>query len=132
MNIEHSCHPFFFLPSGRLDILRLIRYNTSRIKLFSAAGSGKFNEEVGMRNSPLQIPSVMVKCDMDNNEQRIEAAEIKLSYIEDFVNQLQQAVLEQKAELDALRRENKALAAKLGDIASLLDDDIPNRRPPHY
>jgi len=69
---------------------------------------------------------------MDNNEQRIEAAEIKLSYIEDFVNQLQQAVLEQKAELDALRRENKTLAAKLGDIASLLDDDIPNRRPPHY
>ena len=74
----------------------------------------------------------MVKCDMDNNEQRIEAAEIKLSYMEDFVNQLQQAVLEQKAELDALRRENKTLAAKLGDIASLLDDDIPNRRPPHY
>ena len=74
----------------------------------------------------------MVKCGMDNNEQRIEAAEIKLSYIEDFVNQLQQAVLEQKAELDALRRENKTLAAKLGDIASLLDDDIPNRRPPHY
>ena len=66
----------------------------------------------------------MVKCDMDNNEQRLEAAEIKLSYIEDFVNQLQQAVLEQKAELDALRQENKALAAKL--------DDIPNRRPPHY
>ncbi len=74
----------------------------------------------------------MVKCDMDNNEQRIEAAEIKLSYIEDFVNQLQQAVLEQKMELDALRRENKTLAAKLGDIASLLDDDIQNRRPPHY
>ena len=74
----------------------------------------------------------MVKCDMDNNEQRIVAAEIKLSYIEDFVNQLQQAVLEQKAELDALRRENKTLAAKLGDIASLLDDDIPKRRPPHY
>ena len=74
----------------------------------------------------------MVKCDMDNNEQRIVAAEIKLSYIEDFVNQLQQAVLEQKTELDALRRENKTLAAKLGDIASLLDDDIPNRRPPHY
>ena len=85
-----------------------------------------------LRIPPLQIPSVMVKCDMDNNEQRLEAAEIKLSYIEDFVNQLQQAVLEQKAELDALRRENKALAAKLGDIASLLDDDIPNRRPPHY
>ena len=85
-----------------------------------------------MTHSPLQIPSVMVKCGMDNNEQRIEAAEIKLSYIEDFVNQLQQAVLEQKAELDALRRENKTLAAKLGDIASLLDDDIPNRRPPHY
>ena len=74
----------------------------------------------------------MVKCDMDNNEQRIEAAEIKLSYIEDFVNQLQQAVLEQKMELDALRRENKTLAAKLSDIASLLDDDIQNRRPPHY
>ena len=74
----------------------------------------------------------MVKCGMDNNEQRIVAAEIKLSYIEDFVNKLQQTVLEQKTELDALRRENKTLAAKLGDIASLLDDDIPNRRPPHY
>ena len=65
-------------------------------------------------------------------EKRIVALETKLAYIEDFVNQLQQAVLEQKTELDALRRENKTLAAKLGDIASLLDDDIPNRRPPHY
>ncbi|MGP1459788.1 MAG: SlyX family protein [Treponema sp.] len=69
---------------------------------------------------------------MDEHERRLEAAEIKLAYMEDFVNQLQQAVLEQQAELDALKRENKTLAAKLGDIASLLDDDIPNRRPPHY
>ena len=44
-----------FLPSQRLDTLRIFLYNASRIKLFSAAGSGKVNEEAGMRNYAFRI-----------------------------------------------------------------------------
>ena len=39
-----------FLPSQRLDTLRIFLYNASRIKLFSAAGSGKVNGEFVITN----------------------------------------------------------------------------------
>ena len=68
----------------------------------------------------------------DENKERFEALEIKISYIEDFMNQIQHTVLEQSAEIAALRRENKMLSDKLRDMADSLEGDSPNRRPPHY
>ena len=69
----------------------------------------------------------MPRMNKDENKERFEALEIKLSYIEDFMNQI-----EQSAEIAALRRENKMLSDKLRDMADSLEGDIPNRRPPHY
>ena len=40
-----------FLPPLCLDTLRIFLYNAFRVKLFSAAGSGKVNGEAGMHNS---------------------------------------------------------------------------------
>ena len=74
----------------------------------------------------------MLRMNKDENKERFETLEIKLSYIEDFMNQIQHTVLEQSAEIAALRRENKMLSDKLRDMADSLEGDIPNRRPPHY
>lgn len=82
----------------------------------------------------LQCLQVMLICRMnkDESKDRFEAVEIKLSYIEDFMNQIQHTVLEQSTEIAALKRENKMLSDKLRDMADSLESDIPNRRPPHY
>ena len=65
-------------------------------------------------------------------EERLTAAEIKLSYMEDFVNQLQAVTVEHTKLIDKLREENRLLAQKLKDISEQVEGDIPNRRPPHY
>ncbi len=65
-------------------------------------------------------------------ENRITAVEIKLSYLEDFVNNLQDVVTGHSAELDLLKQENKMFASRLRDISEQLEGDIPDRKPPHY
>jgi SlyX protein len=57
--------------------------------------------------------------------------ETKLAYIEDFMNKLQTIVVEHTEAIDRLKNENKALRAKLGELADTVQD-IPNVRPPHY
>ena len=65
-----------FLPPLRLDMLRIFLYNASRIKLFSAAGSGKVNEEAGMRNYELRIPNYAFLCGRRaTNEHRTQNTE---------------------------------------------------------
>ncbi len=65
-------------------------------------------------------------------EERLIAAETKLSYMEDFVNQLQAVTVEHTNLIEKLREENRILAQKLRDISEQVEGDIPNRRPPHY
>lgn len=65
-------------------------------------------------------------------EERLIAAETKLSYMEDFVNQLQAVTVEHTNLIEKLREENRILAQKLRDISEQMEGDIPNRRPPHY
>ncbi|MBP3416826.1 MAG: SlyX family protein [Spirochaetaceae bacterium] len=67
-----------------------------------------------------------------NQEQHIINLEIKISYLEDFVQQLQGVVLEQGAVIERLVAENQRIKTKLMDMAGQLQGDIPNRRPPHY
>ncbi len=69
---------------------------------------------------------------MSASDERMTALEIKLSYLEDFVNGLQKAALEQAKLIDGLQRENKLLAGRVRDLAALLEDDIADRKPPHY
>ena len=67
-----------------------------------------------------------------NQDTHIINLEMKISYLEDFVQQLQQVVLEQGAALERVMAENRHIKIKLADMAGQLEGDIPNRRPPHY
>ena len=65
-------------------------------------------------------------------EERITNLEIKLSYLEDFMNQIQGVCVEQTKEIEKLKKENKLMAEKIKDLIENAEGDIPNRKPPHY
>ncbi|MBQ0167615.1 MAG: SlyX family protein [Treponema sp.] len=65
-------------------------------------------------------------------ESRVTALEIKLSYLEDFVNKLQSIAVEQGKTVDTLKAENRVLKGKLEELIEAQEGEIPNRRPPHY
>ncbi|MCI7589950.1 MAG: SlyX family protein [Candidatus Treponema excrementipullorum] len=67
-----------------------------------------------------------------DNYNALEHVEIKLSYLENFVLELQSVVLEQGKIIDKLVEENKRMKEKVAEMASQLEGDIPNVRPPHY
>lgn len=64
------------------------------------------------------------------NEERFMNLEIKIAYLEDFVNQLQEVTVENQKTIENLRTENKILSGKIQDLQDNID--IPNRKPPHY
>lgn len=65
-------------------------------------------------------------------EDRITALEIKIAYLEDFLNKLQAIAVEQGKIIDTLKVENRVLKSKIKEILDNQEQDIPNRRPPHY
>ena len=65
-------------------------------------------------------------------EERLTNIEIKLAYMEDFVNQIQEVAVKQAEEIEKLQPDNKILSDKLKDIYDNMDGEIPNRKPPHY
>ena len=67
-----------------------------------------------------------------NNEERIDNLEIKIAYMEDFINQIQEVAVQQAKDIELLKAENKILSQRLKDVMENADADIPNRKPPHY
>lgn len=65
-------------------------------------------------------------------DERITNLEVKLAYLEDFMNQLQEVCVEQTKEIELLKKENKMMREKIKDLVELTGEDIPNRKPPHY
>ena len=65
-------------------------------------------------------------------EERITNIEIKLAYMEDFVNQIQEVTVKQAEEIEKLKHDNQILSQKLKDVYDNMEGDIPNRKPPHY
>lgn len=65
-------------------------------------------------------------------EERLTNIEMKLAFLEDFMNQIQEVAVEQTREIQRLKKENKAMAEKLKDVSDNLQGDVPNRKPPHY
>lgn len=65
-------------------------------------------------------------------EERITNLEVKVSYLEDFLNQIQEVCVEQTKEIELLKKENKLMKEKIKDLVELTGEDIPNRKPPHY
>ena len=67
-----------------------------------------------------------------NNEERIDNLEIKIAYMEDFINQIQEVAVQQAKDIELLKAENKILSQRLKDVMENAGADIPNRKPPHY
>lgn len=65
-------------------------------------------------------------------ERRLTGLEIKIAYLEDFVQQIQKVAVEQERTIDKLQKENKLILEKMRELSGSLEDDIPNRKPPHY
>jgi len=65
-------------------------------------------------------------------EERITNLEIKLAYMEDFMNQIQEEAVKQAEEIEKLKHDNKILSDKLRDVYDNMEGDIPTRKPPHY
>ena len=65
-------------------------------------------------------------------DERLTAIEMKLAYMEDFVNQIQGVAVEQTKTIDKLQKEIKMMSEKIREMSNAVEGDIPNRRPPHY
>lgn len=63
---------------------------------------------------------------------RMTGIEIKFSYLEDFLNKLQNIAVEHDKTIDQLKAENRILKQKVRELVEAQEGDIPNRRPPHY
>ena len=64
--------------------------------------------------------------------ERLTAIEMKLAYMEDFVNQIQAVAVEQTKTIDKLQKEIKLMSDKIREMSDAAEGDIPNRKPPHY
>ena len=69
--------------------------------------------------------------EMEKSDDRIVQLEIKLDYLEDFMNKIQAIVVDQEEAIDKLKGENAAIKEKIGEMEDNFEE-IPNRRPPHY
>ena len=70
---------------------------------------------------------------MENEtKERLTAIEMKLAYMEDFVNQIQNVAVEQTKTIDKLQKEIKMMSDKIREMSDAAEGDIPNRKPPHY
>ncbi len=66
------------------------------------------------------------------DEQNLIKLEMKLAYLEDFLNQLQEVTVKQGKDIEKLKSENKVLKDKVKDLSDWAEGDIPDRKPPHY
>lgn len=65
------------------------------------------------------------------NEEIIKL-EMKIAYLEDFLNELNTVVMEQGKKIDALIKVNKELKQKVEILEENHGEGIPNTPPPHY
>ena len=68
---------------------------------------------------------------MENEiNERFIALEMKVAYMEDFIEKLQEVCVENQKTIEMLRQENKILSGRIQDLSENIE--IPNRKPPHY
>jgi SlyX protein len=71
--------------------------------------------------------------DMDNHtEQRLTELEIKSSYAEDLLDQLNAVIVRQQAQIDRLQREVAALRQQLPAADAAPPRSLRDELPPHY
>jgi SlyX protein len=64
-------------------------------------------------------------------QRRIDALEMKLAYVEDFLAKLQAVTVEHSSAIDHLAGENRAIRTKIGELSDSMPD-MPSVKPPHY
>jgi len=65
------------------------------------------------------------------NENRIVELEIRMTHLEDYLNQLNEIVLANRQQMDALKKDQLSLRQEMRDVT----DQLPgpeSARPPHY
>lgn len=70
--------------------------------------------------------------DTDPREQRIIDLEIKLSFMEDLLDELNQAVVRHQQHIDMLAREVTGLRQQIGDNTTGTFRSLREELPPHY
>lgn len=81
----------------------------------------------------LKKPDNLYNQFMENEfDSRLTEIEIKLSYLEDFMNKIQKITVEHTETIEKLKAENRALKVKVTELVEFQEGDIPNRKPPHY
>ena len=65
-------------------------------------------------------------------EDRITNLEIKLSFAEDLIEQLNQAVYKQQQQIEFLYRELKSIKEQAGSGDNLGSPNLKDEIPPHY
>lgn len=58
------------------------------------------------------------------NDERTTQIEIKLAYLEDFMNQIQEVCVQQTHDIEKLKAENKKMAEKIRDLIENAEGDI--------
>ncbi len=64
-------------------------------------------------------------------EDRFQTIETKLTFLEDFLQRLQDEVVSKNNLVDKLSAEHKALKEKVLQLSADIED-VPSRKPPHY
>lgn len=65
-------------------------------------------------------------------ETRLTELEIKLSYAEDLLEELNRTVYQQQAQIESLQRQVLKLARQLQDTTPPEEGDLRDEIPPHY
>ena len=69
---------------------------------------------------------------MENEtNERLTAIEMKLAYMEDFVNQIQNVAVEQTKTIDKLQKEIKLMSDKIREMSDAAEGDILITRHSH-
>jgi SlyX protein len=68
----------------------------------------------------------------ERNEERLTQLEIKLSFTEDWVDTLNQLVIEQQAQIDGLKRQLQAMRLESPSDGANAARNPRDELPPHY
>lgn len=79
------------------------------------------------KNSSQLLPEHKMEKEI---EDKFVALETKIAFMDDFIQKLQDEVVEGTKQMMILREENKILSDRIKDLSENLE--IPNRKPPHY
>ena len=58
-------------------------------------------------------------------DERLTEIEMKLAYMEDFVNQLQNVAVEQAKTIDKLQKEMKLMSDRVREMSNAMEGEIP-------